>query len=181
MVYALPKGSTTTNRNTRVMLGAWIDPTLSLSHYNECPRLYEVFYSLWGQAAMQPRSSHLFHDLISQIFLHSLQFGVTVMDFIDAFVYAHHQHRRNIENPGNFGDNMKGRIRFMTAITPAYGHAYQATCLTRHIPAILCQNFRLPKPKAWHPHLPNVRSATFERSAATSEDGLFIQMEARAA
>ena len=49
------------------------------------------------------------------------------MGFIDAFVDAHHQHRRNDENPGNFGDNMKGRIRFVTAINSAYAHAYQAT------------------------------------------------------
>ena len=63
---------------------------------------------------MQPRRSHLLLDFISQVFLRILQFGITVMHFIDAFVYAHHQHRRNIENPGNFGDKMKGRIRFMT-------------------------------------------------------------------
>ena len=58
---------------------------------------------------------------------------------------------------------MKGRIRFMTAITPAYAHAYQAACLTRHLPAIPRQNFRLPKPKAGYPHLPNARSVTRER------------------
>ena len=27
-----------------------------------------------------------------------------VMGFIDAFVYAHRQHRRSIEKPGNFGE-----------------------------------------------------------------------------
>ena len=54
------------------------------------------------------------------------------------------RHRRSIENPWNFGDCMKGRIRFMTAITAAYAHAYQATCLTRHMPAVPHQNFRLP-------------------------------------
>ena len=80
-----------------------------------------------------------------------------------AFVYAHHQHRRSIENPGNFGDCMKGRIRFMTDITPAYAHAYQVTCLTRHMPAVPRPNFRLPKPKARYPHLLNVRSITRER------------------
>ena len=48
------------------------------------------------------------------------------------FVYAHHKHRQRSENPGNFGDCMKGRIRFMTAITPAYAHAYQTFCLTMH-------------------------------------------------
>ena len=76
------------------------------------------------------------------------------MDFMDAFVYAHHQHHRRIENPGNFGDCMKGRIRFMTAITLAYAHTYQGTCLTRHMPAVPRLNFRLPQPKARYPHLP---------------------------
>ena len=52
-----------------------------------------------------------------------------------------------IENPGNFGDCMKRWIRFTTAITPAFAHAYQATCLARHIPAAPHQNFPLPNPK----------------------------------
>ena len=51
----------------------------------------------------------------------------------------------------------------MTAITPAYAHAYQATCLTRHLPAVPRQNFCLPKSKARYPHLPNARSTTRER------------------
>ena len=59
------------------------------------------------------------------------------------FVYADNHHRRNVENSGNFRENMKGRIRFMTAITPAYAHAYQSICLTRHLPANMCQYFRL--------------------------------------
>ena len=58
---------------------------------------------------------------------------------------------------------MKERIRFMTAITPGYAHAYQATCLSRRMPAILGKKFRLPKPNARYPHLPNARSATRER------------------
>ena len=77
--------------------------------------------------------------------------------------YAHHQHRRIIKNPGNFGDYMKGRIRFMTAITPAYAHAYQATCLARHMPAVPHQHFRLPKLKGRNPNLPNARSTTRTR------------------
>ena len=85
------------------------------------------------------------------------------MGFTDAFVCAHHQHRRSIENPGNFGDCMKERIRFMTAITPAYAHAYQATCLARHVPAVLHRDFRLPKPKARCSYLPNARSLKRER------------------
>ena len=110
-----------------------------------------------------PRRSHPLQDLITQVFLRSLQYGIVVMGFIDAFVYAHHQHRQSIENPGNFGDYMKGRVRFMTAITPAYVHAYQVTCLTRHMPAVERLNLRLPKPKARYPHLSNIRITTRER------------------
>ena len=51
---------------------------------------------------MLPRRNHLLHDLITQVFLRSLKYGVVVMGFLDAFVYAHHQHRQGFENPGNF-------------------------------------------------------------------------------
>ena len=135
----------------------------SLPHCNECPLLYNIFTSIWGQATVLPQRNHLLHNLITQVFLRSLQYGIVVVGFIDAFVYAHNQHRRSIENPGNFGDCMKGRIRFMTAITPAYAHAYQATCLTRHMPTVPRLDFRLLKPGARYPHLPNVRTTTRER------------------
>ena len=83
--------------------------------------------------------------------------------FLDAFVYAHHKHRLDSENTGNFGDCMKGRVRFMTAITPAYAHAYQTTCLAQHFPGVPHQNFQLPKSKSRYPYLPNDRSFTSER------------------
>ena len=75
-----------------------------------------------------PRRSHLLHDLITQVFLRSLLYGIVVMGFIDAFVYAHHQHRRSIENPGDIGDYMKGRIRF---------HDGYHSCLRSRIPGNL--------------------------------------------
>ena len=128
----------------------------SLSHYNECPLLYNLFASTWRHATALPRRGHLFRDLITQVFLRSLQYGIVVRGLIDAFVYAHNHHRRNIENLGNFGDYMKGRIRVMTAITPACAHAYQVTCLA----AVPSQKFRLPAAKARYPHLTNARTAT---------------------
>ena len=88
------------------------------------------------------------------------------MGVIDAFVCAHNHHYRKIDNPGNFGDCMKGRIRFMTAITPAYAHANQLICLTRHIPGVPSQKFRLPAAKARYPHLSHVRTTTRERGNA---------------
>ena len=95
--------------------------------------------------------------------MRSLQYGIVVLGFLDAFVYAHHKHRQDSENSGNFGDCIKGRIRCMTAITPAYAHAYQATCLAQHLPGFPHHNFRLPKAKSKYPYLPNVRSITRER------------------
>ena len=97
------------------------------------------------------------------MFLRGLQYGIVVLGFFDAFVYAHHKHRLDSENAGNFGDCMKGRVRLMTAITPAYAHAYQTTCLAQHFPGVPHQNFQLPKSKSRYPYLPNDRSITRER------------------
>ena len=79
----------------------------SLTHYNECPRLYNIFTSFWRHATVLPQRNHFLHDLITRVFLRSLQCRIVVMGFLDAFVYAHHKHRQDSENPGNFGDCMK--------------------------------------------------------------------------
>ena len=52
------------------------------------------------------------------------------------FVYAHHKHRLDSVNAGNFGDCLTGRVRFMTAITLAFAHAYQTICLAMHLPGV---------------------------------------------
>ena len=135
----------------------------SLTHYNECPRLFYFFLSFWRHATILPRRNHILHDLITRVFLRGLQYGIVVLGFLDASVYAHHKHRQDSENSGNFGDCIKGRIRFMTAITPAYAHAYQATCLAQHLIGVPHHNFQLPKPKSRYPCLPNARSITRER------------------
>ena len=134
----------------------------SLTHYNECPRLYNLFLSFWRHATMLPPRNCLLHDLISRVFLWSLPFGIVVLGFLDEFVYAHHKHRRDSANAGNFGDCMSGRVRFMTAIAPAYAHAYQTICLGRPSPGAPHYSFRLPKPKARYPFLPNDRSLSKE-------------------
>ena len=136
---------------------------LALSHYNEWPRLYTIFLSFWRHASILPQRNHFLHDLITRVFLQSLQYGIVVLGFLDAFVHAHHKHRLYSANAGNFGDCMKGRVHFMTAITPACAHAYQATCLAQHLPGVPHHNFRLPKPTARYPYLPNARSTTRER------------------
>ena len=81
------------------------------------------------------------------------------MSFLDALVYAHHHHRRSIENPVNFGDCMKGRIRFMTAILLTLTHIRQLVSLD----TCLHQNFRPPNLKARYPYHPNDRSTTRTR------------------
>ena len=135
----------------------------SLTHYNECSRLYNIFVSFWRHATMLPQRKHFLHGLITRVFLRSLQHGMVVLGFLDAFVYAHHKHRVDSENAGNFGDSIKGRVRLMAAITPANAHACQTTCLAQHFLGIPHQPFRLPKSKSRYPHLPDDRSLTSER------------------
>ena len=148
----------------------------SLSHYNECPRLYYIFVSFWRHATILPQRNHFLHDLITRVFMRSLQYGIVVVGFLDASVCAHHKHRSDCENSGNFGDCTKGRIRLMTAITSAYAHAYQATCFTAthawqsHI-----------KTSAYESSKPDIRIFPMfvpqhVKEAMITVDGLFIQM-----
>ena len=97
---------------------------------------------------MVPQRNSLLHDLISRVFLRSLPNGIVFLGFLDAFVYAHDKHRRDSANAGNSGDCMSGRVRLMTAITPAYAHAYQtilswdafSRCPTLLIPSAQAQS-----------------------------------------
>ena len=134
----------------------------SLPHYNMCPRVYNLFLSFWRHATMVPPRNCLLHDLISRVFLRSLQYGIVVLGFLDAFVYAHHKHRLDSAIAGNFGVCLTGRVRFMTAITPAYALAYQTICLVMHFPGVSHHSFRLPRPKSRYPFLPNDRSFSAE-------------------
>ena len=133
----------------------------SLTQCNVCSRLYNIFLSFWRHATILPPRNCLLHDLISRVFLWNLQYGIVVPGFLDAFVYAHHKHRLDSANAGNFGDCLTGRVRFMT-ITPAYARAHQTVCLAMHTPGVPRHSFRLPKPKSRYPFLANDRSITKE-------------------
>ena len=67
------------------------DERNSLTHYNECPTLHSIFISLWRHATILPQRNHLLHDLITRVFMRSLQYGIVVLGFLDAFVCAHHK------------------------------------------------------------------------------------------
>ena len=120
MDYAQLKDFTLKSMIIRAVLDARVNPTLSLITTSAFVCTKNV-YPFWGQAAVLPRRNHLLHDFITRVFLRSLQYGITVMGFIDAFVDAHHQHRQCIENPGKFGDCMKGRIR-LKSLLPTLTH-----------------------------------------------------------
>ena len=65
----------------------------------------------------------------------------------------------------------------MTAITPAYDHAYQTICLGMPSPGVPHYSFRVPQPKYRYPFLPNDRSLCKELNLAmTIVGGLFVQM-----
>ena len=140
-----------------------LDESDSLSHYSESPLLYHCFTSVWRHATIFPRRGHLFHDLIIQNFLRSLQYGIVVMGVLDAFVHARNHHRRNIDNPGNLGAWLRRENSFYDCNHSAYAHAYQFICVAGHIPAALPSKFRLPVAKARYPHLPNARTTTREK------------------
>ena len=142
-----------------------LDEPDCLCHYNMCPRLSDAFKNIWRNAGFRLCDDLLLHDLLTQTLLHSIQHGIVVMGIIDAFVYAHNVHRQNNNNPGKFEDCTEGRIRLMTAITPAYAHAFQAVCLTRHPMVIPHQKFRLPTAKAKYPNLPINRTMTRQRGS----------------
>ena len=74
-------------RNKRVELDVQMNLNLSLNTTSAL--LFKMFTSIWGQATVLPRRTHLLHDLITQVFLRSLQYGIVVMGVIDAFVHAH--------------------------------------------------------------------------------------------
>ena len=125
---------------THAVLDALMNLTLSLTTVNVPGFLTSFFLS-------GPQRDHLFHHLISRVSFQSLQYVIVVMGFLDAFVYAHHKHRHDSANAGNFGDCLTGRVRFMTAITPAFAHAYQTICFAMHLLGVPHRSFRLPKPK----------------------------------
>ena len=49
------------------------------------PGLYNIFLSFWRHATIF-RKKNLRHDLMTRVFLRSLQYGVVVLGFLDAFV-----------------------------------------------------------------------------------------------
>ena len=159
--YAQLKDFTLQSMIIRAVLDAQVN--LTLSHVITSVLVWTVYLHPPGDRLLYFLADQFLHELITRVFLRSLQYGIVVMGFLDAFVHAHHQHRRTAENPGNFGDCMNGRIRFMMAVTSACAHAYQATCLSRLMPAILGNFLRLTKLNARYPHLPNARSTTRER------------------
>ena len=109
---------------------------------------------------MLPRRGHLLHDLITQVFFQRLKNGIVVMGFIDVFVSAHHQHRRNIENPRNLGDCMKEENQI-------------------HDGYHLCLRSRVPGNMPHKTHACGPTLATFapqhEKEAMTPRDGPPIQ------
>ena len=75
-----------------------------------------------------------------------LRHGFVVMGIIDAFVYAHNNHRHNTDNPWKYEDCMEGRIRLLTAITPSYANAYSPSQDARLTVPSKDSAYRRPRP-----------------------------------
>ena len=116
---ALHREFTLKNMITHAVLDAQMN--LTLTQNNECPRLYNTLISFWRHASILPQRNHLLHDLITRVFIQSLQYGIAVLGFLDAFVFVYaFISIAKIPRYVIFGDCMKGKIRCMTAITLAY-------------------------------------------------------------
>ena len=63
---------------------------------------WTTLWFLSGDVLRYCDRNHSLHDLIIRVFLKSLQHGIVVLGFLDAFGYAHHKHRHVSENSGNF-------------------------------------------------------------------------------
>ena len=90
-----------------------------------------------------------------------------VMGFMSAFVNAHNYHRHLRTTQENSRIALEVRLVPMTAIAPAFAHAYQAICLARRPIDILCQRFRLTSAKANYstPHHPSLPLPHLQHSA----------------
>ena len=135
-------------------------------HYNECRRLAAFFNAVWTEASGLVWPHALLHDLLTQVACRSQQHCILVLGIIDAFVYAADYHWHNVKNHGTFHDPIKGRMRMMTTINPAYAHVISHLCLNNTRDEIFTKHFQPLKPKATHRVLPTsvrqpVRLASF--------------------
>ena len=90
-----------------------------LSHKNRCLCLHDAFEKIRRKAGFRLRENQWVHDFITQTLLRSIQHGIVVMGIFDEIVDAHNFHQHNGNNAGRVGDSVEGRVRLMTAITPA--------------------------------------------------------------
>ena len=99
---------------------------------------------------------------------------IVVPGFLDSFVFVHHKHRLDSANHGNFGDCLGRRVRFRTAITPAYAHTYQTICLGMYFPGVSHHPFRFHRPEFRYPFFPMIVFFFFPKNLALIIVGLFF-------
>ena len=139
----------TENMITQAVFDAQMN--LTLPHITmSLPGCTTFLFFFCRHATILPQRSHLQHDLVTRLFLQSLQYGIVVLVFLDAFVYAHHQHRQGLQNPGNFGNCMKGRIRLMSAIIPTYAtHILQLVLPDTYLQSHSLPDIRIFQVASW--------------------------------
>ena len=76
----------------------------TFTHHNECPKLCNISYlfleTCYDIATKKSITARLDHsNLLTKPSIYFEE-----LDFLDAFVHAHHQHRQDSDNSGNFGD-----------------------------------------------------------------------------
>ena len=129
----------------------------SLTHYNECPRLYNIFVSFWRHATILPQRNRSLHDLITRVFIQSrhmeLWYWASLMLLFMPISIA------KIRESWKFSDCMKGRIR---CLRPRISG--NVSCSTHTLcPHPNSESDSAAQAQARYPYLPNARSITRER------------------
>ena len=132
-----------------------------LSHSNKCPPVSNIFGLLWRNAEIHPRESHIFCIISSPgSYKQACNVGLWSWDSLMPSCTPTTITVTTWTTQENFTIAWRGEFALMTAITPAYAHAYRAICLARRPLDILCRRFRPPSAKAKYPNLPNIRTST---------------------
>ena len=99
MACARQNDSTLTMKNK---LAGWDAPMSQIVFPTTSALSSDIFVTIWRNAGVHFREGQLFHDLITQTLLRSLQYGIVVMGLLDAFENAHNYHRHNAKQSRKF-------------------------------------------------------------------------------
>ena len=96
-----------------------------IRHFNRCPALFESLYSFWLGSGECISPTAIFNEFRFKIAVRSDRLCILISGLLDAFVTANNMQRTSCGPGLNFREVMRGRIKMVTALSPAWAHTYQ--------------------------------------------------------